>query len=112
MSYDWIYKLPIGKEVEPGWYKLKWRPIRRGTWNMWINTNKVYRWNWNFAMGLDIWRGGAHNGWGRSYDRLDVILHCGYWNINSWIHWNVIVHKDGPQDGATKRKLFEYECEK
>lgn len=117
MSYDWLYKLEVGKEIEPGWYKLKWRPIKNsaagdgGTWNLWFERQKVERflssgwWGASTFLGFKIYKGGAHNGWGRSWERLDIEIGLLLFTINFWIKWNIHCHKDGPSDTAPMKPL-------
>ena len=112
MSYDWIYKLKPVKEVEPGWWKLRWRPIKNridvphngGTWNIYREQHGwVHKW-WHM-WGIQMWKTGVHNGWHRGWDRFDMRLGFGPIVINFWIKWNIIVHEDGPSDLEPRRAL-------
>lgn len=96
--YFEIYEMKPVKEVEPGWWKLRWKPIRLGTWHF-------YAFTWEKSLGILAYWGGAHNGWHRSYDRFDLRIGLGFRTYNFWIKWNYIVHKDGPSDVATPRPL-------
>jgi len=111
MSYSWIYKLKPVKEVEPGWWKLRWRPVKNtikndgGTWNVYFETGVCGGpWRWWGMLGIQMWKNGAHNGWHRSYDRFDVRIGLLFLVINFWVKWNIIVHKDGPSDVAPEKR--------
>lgn len=105
-GYDAIYKMkPLYEDRRrggEGWYKLQWRPIWKGTFNLyWTKCWRGYR-----TLGVQISEaGGAHNGWGRSYDRLNVELFLYFLSIHFWAHFNFIVHKDGPSDITPMRPL-------
>ena len=63
-SYDFIYQLKPKYECEPGWWKLRWRPIRRER-----GTSGLARWagdrlawillvgNWKGTTDGDAWSG-------------------------------------------------------
>lgn len=99
-AYDVIYMLKPIKETEPGWWKLKWKPIFKQTYSIYFSSH--YN-SWGF--GIDAYEAGAHNGWNRSYDNF--IFRIRFWNysINFWVKWNFIVHEDGPSDMNEKRPL-------
>jgi len=114
MSYDEIYKLkPLYEDLKrggPGWYKLRWKPI-------WFGTIYIYpEWTFNkmgkiiwqrhpAMLGLDIYNGNAaHNGWNRSYERLDITIGLIFVKIRIWIKYDYIVHKDGPSDVSEENK--------
>ncbi len=87
-----FHKLTPQKEVEPNWFKLKWKPIRNGTWN--IYTFKSTVWKIRFS----IRDSSAHNGWGRSWDGFAINIQLGKYEIEFWIHYNLICHRDGAFD--------------
>lgn len=89
-----IYALKPVKEVEPGWWKLRWRPL-------WKKTFSLYSLSWERGLGFLLHWGrsnGAHNGWNRSWDAVDFRLLTPFGAWNGWIKYNYIVHKDGPSD--------------
>ncbi len=105
-GYDFIYKMSVGKAVESdlSWYRLKWRPIKRGTYNFYItNTLPNYM---EKLIGVRIYNAGAHSGRGRSWDGLNVMFGFFFFVINFWIRWNIRVHKDGPMDTEHKKPLL------
>jgi len=107
--YDFITKLPASHESEPGWWKLKWRPIKNGTWNMCLfkgNTHikrfMVYRMDWN-------------NGWHRSWNGINLHIRLPGYDFMFWFRWDFLVHENGPSDWKEKMKFnkekmrFEWE---
>lgn len=104
-GYDFIYKMSVGKPVEGdlNWYRLKWKPIKMGTYNFYI-TNSMGRLR-SHLIGVRIYEVGAHNGWGRSWDGLNIIIGFFFFDINFWIRWNIEVHKDGPSDVSDRKPL-------
>jgi hypothetical protein len=107
MSYEYIYMLKPVKEVSPGWWKLRWKPIKHrgydnkeGTWNFYVS--KLYK--WHRSIGFTIRSSGEHNGWGRSYDAIGVEIALWFFRIDFWVKYNIIVCKDGPQDVAEEDK--------
>ena len=76
-GYSWLYLLPVGEEFEPGWYRLKWRPIKNGNWNLYTFTQGPKWWFHRCYLGIKLWDGGTHNGWGRGWDGR--ILRIGFW---------------------------------
>ncbi len=108
MSYEYIYKLKPVEEIEPGWYKLRWRPIKHkgfnntGTWNLYM-----YRTFMSFRKNMfrfSCYDSGAHNGWGRSYDGFVVEVTLIWFVIGFWIRWNIKCMAEGPQDIAEEDK--------
>ncbi len=117
--YDAIYKLKVGNEIEKGWYKLKWRPIWKGTYYVYTN-NPMHWFKWkghslsyklscfllhnSFGVGFHCYRSDATNGWGRSYKHFHFGINIGWKSIDSWIAWKFQVMAKGPQDVADKDK--------
>ena len=104
--YPEIYAMEPAYEKEPGWWKLKWRPIfgPKGTYAVyWMNPfmDHCGRW-WKSSRGLGVKWGfhGAHNGWNRSYECFAIEFILLFGSLNFWIKWNYVVHKDGPMDGG------------
>lgn len=80
----WKELEPI-KEVEAGWWKLKWKPVKNGTYNIFIsNHTKMF--------GIRFWSDSVHNGWGRSYDGFSVEIGF-WWTLNFWVSYNFIKQK-------------------
>lgn len=105
MSYEFIYKLKPVREYEPGWWKLAWKPIKMGTWNLYIH--KLYSRSMMAcrALGFHMCWGGTFNGWGRSWHRLDIRLSIWFWEINFWVIWKIHVMAEGPMDQNPPRPL-------
>lgn len=108
MNYDWIYKLPIGKnhQENPYWYELGWRPIWFGTYYCYFTFNNLMKFfssGWCKAhtfLGIRINKGGAHNGWGRSWEKLDIEIGLILLTLHFWLRWKIVVMVEGPQDVA------------
>ena len=100
-GYEWVYKLKPIKEVEPGWWKLRWRPIKGGTWNAYSIKHFTRRY---WQTGLLITRDGVRNGWGRFWESMEIIMALGFIKIHAWIRWNIVVQEHGPDDVAEKDK--------
>jgi len=98
MSYGFIYKLKPHNEVEPGWWKLKWKPIFKHTWNVFVYRGKLF--------GFRTYRIDANNGWHRSYKHLFVELDVLFKKITFWVKWDIVVHEDGPSDMKPRKSLF------
>ena len=95
-SYWWVYELKPVREIEPGWYKLKWKPLKNGTWNVWTSKNfSICR-----RLGIEWGDHGAHNGWGRSYKGLWLRLSFIWINVEFYILWDIQVMAEGPGDGG------------
>lgn len=105
--YDFIYKLRPVKEYEEDWYKLGWMPIKGSTWNLYSNKLFARSDVMGRAIGFHIMFGGAHNGWGRYWDRMDIRLSVWFRQIDFWIIWKIKVHKDGPTDLPDERKPLD-----
>jgi len=107
--YDFIYKLrPLYEDLKNGgtdWYKLQWRPIKGGTWNLYIeNTN---RWGSNFylhLLGIRFYPSFARNGWGRWWRGFAVEIGLIWCIIHFWIRWDIKCMSTGPQDVAEEDK--------
>lgn len=101
-----IYEMkPLYEDLKRGgkdWYKLKWKPIKNGTYNLWIEKT-LRSWKVNL-LGIRYYKSNAHNGWGRSWDGFAVEIGFIFFTIHFWIHYNYCVHKDGPQDVANENK--------
>lgn len=102
INFDFIYELKPIYEIEPGWYKLRWRPIKNGTWNIWFE-DTWHSWDYK-RIGITFRKGGAHSGWGRDWDDFKIDLHFGWFNINLWIIWNIQVMAQGPMDVSEEDK--------
>jgi len=101
---EWYYKLKPIKEVEPDWYKLKWKPIKYGTYNIWFySAFKSYL--PTYLIGLRFWTSGYNRGWGKQWKGISVEFGLLFFEIHFWIRWNIIMHKDGPFDCEEKRPL-------
>ena len=115
MGYDEIYKLkPLYEDLNrggDGWYRLQWKPIWFGTFFIYPDWSfgklGKHFWHRNPSMlGIDFWTGAhAHNGWNRSYDRVDISIGIIFVTIRFWIKYNYLVHKDGPSDVSDKKPL-------
>jgi hypothetical protein len=80
---DIIDKLKPIKEIEPNWFKLKWKPIKNGTYNFYIlkyPDNKI-----RFRIYTE-----HVNGWGRSWDGFVIELFILGYFISFWVHYNYI----------------------
>lgn len=91
------------KEIEPGWYKLKWRPIKNGTYNLFI-TDTRRSWNTKF-LGVMYHNTSAHNGWGRDYDAFSITIGLIFFTITFWLHYNISCMAEGAKDGSQKIPL-------
>lgn len=89
---DVFYNLKPQYECEPGWYKLKWRPIKGQTWNLFMM--KYPKWTFRFSKNDH----GHKNGWGRYSDGVGYNLFIGKIMVMFWVRWNFKVSKDGPLD--------------
>lgn len=100
--YPEIYAMTPMFEKEPGWWKLKWKPIWRETISAYVRRSYSHRGRWWHTVGFGIsYRlDGAHNGWGRSYDSFSVDVRFLHWTFSAWIKWNYIVMAEGPSDGG------------
>lgn len=107
--YSFIYELPVLYEDlkvgGDGWYRLGWRPIWKGNFNIYL-TNQLWKWSGSLKfVGFRWYDTGAHNGWNRSWDAKHMELGFFFFTLNIWLIYNVIVHKDGPSDGSKRRPL-------
>ena len=103
MEYEFIYKLKPIKEVEPGWWKLRWKPIKNGTYNIFI-TKEMISYSHHF-IGIRFYEVNAHNGWHRSWDGRAFEIGLLFFTIHMWIIWNIVVHEDGPSDVRERKPL-------
>lgn len=106
MAYEAIYKMkPLYEDRRRGgvgWYKLQWRPIWRETFSIYCSKC----WRGYRQIGFEIGElGSAHNGWGRYYDRLNIDVFLWLFSIHFWVHYNFIVHRDGPLDVSHPKPL-------
>lgn len=98
--YPDIYALTPDYEYEPGWWKLKWKPLWRKTYSVWSRKNYTCcgpLWR-SMALGFRTHEASAHNGWNRSYQSQTLEVFLLFWTVTFWIKWNYRVHKDGPSD--------------
>ena len=91
--YPDIYSLKPLREIDEDWWRLKWKPLWKKTFNLYVSP--VYR---TLGLGFRCWRGDARNGWNRSYKRLDIEVWLLFWTCSFWIKWDYIVHRGGPTD--------------
>jgi hypothetical protein len=111
--YDVIYKLRPVRECEPGWWKLRWRPIWRGTFSAYWSAHypKSLKTRCGlcgvamFGLGFRGRRQDAENGWGRYYKRLDLEIFLLWWTMNLWVRWDFRVMREGPLDMNPRRAL-------
>ncbi len=83
MDEDLVFKnLKRGKEVEPGWFRLRWKLIKNGTYNIYIT-------NHDHHFGISFWLDSAHNGWGRSYKGFSIEIGL-WWTLNIWVKWDFV----------------------
>lgn len=101
MSYEDIYSLVPDYEIEPGWWKLKWKPLWRKTFSIYIS--RGYRCT---GFGARWYERGAHNGWGRSYNAYQFEFLLFTWTLNFWIKWNYCVMAEGPSDQSPLRPII------
>jgi len=95
MNYVFHRLKPV-KEFEPGWWKLKWRPIKNGTWNFhWYKILPSSKFC-EFKLLID-WNG-CHNGWGRGYDGFSVEFIFIRWGFKFWLHYNHYCQEGAPLD--------------
>jgi hypothetical protein len=99
-TYDVIYLLKPEKEVEPGWWKLKWKPIFRQTYSFYCM--KVWG---SYGLAFYTWTSHAQNGWHRSFKHRHFELQILNYRFSFWVRWRFIVHQDGPSDATIKRPL-------
>jgi hypothetical protein len=100
---DVFYLLRPVYECEPGWWKLRWRPIWGETFSVYRDRRWGARWWQNHGLGAHwYWSHDGHNGWGRHFHRVDVYAHLIWWRFNFWIRWNFRVMESGPMDVAKK----------
>jgi len=107
MEYDFIYKLkPLYEDLKrggEGWWKLQWKPIKNGTYNLYVHSTMK---SWSCRMlGIRYYETGVHNGWHRSWDGFTVEIGFWFFTVNFWIIWNIVVHEDGPSDVSERKKL-------
>lgn len=98
MEYEDIYELKPVYETDPGWWKLRWRPLWRKTFSVWFS-------RYSTGLGFRWYRDDARNGWGRSFKRLSFDVLTPFGSINFWIKWNYVVHRDGPSDASPRQPL-------
>ena len=98
MNVEDFHKLPVGKETEPGWRKLKWRPIKNCTYNFYaIRKYSHYRPLGVLAAFCPV------SNYGRSYSGFSTRL-CLWWvEIEFWVHWNIKVCMNGFTDTEKQR---------
>lgn len=103
---DYIYQLtPMYEDLKyggKGWYRLKWKPIKNRTYNLYISPS----WSsWSTKMlGIRFYDSSAHNGWGRSWDGFAIEIGLIFFVINFWIHYKFCVMECGPLDVAEEDK--------
>lgn len=96
--YDFITKLPLSHKIDDSWWKLKWKPIKWGTYNINLSKYKdpvrfrAYRCDWN-------------NGWGRSWKQLNGDIWTPFGTIVWWFSWDHKIHEDGPMDWKRKMRI-------
>lgn len=106
--YPEIYAMRPAYECEPGWWKLRWKPIWGRTWRVYLW--RPWKWDrrprfWlkcfqSGGFGFRWWRDDAHNGWGRSYECLCMEIRIFVLELGFWIKWNYRVMSSGPGSGT------------
>ncbi len=107
-GYDWLYALPVLGVDKPNgddWFRLGWRSIKGGTWNLYAHRLYSRSMCACHMLGARLYCGGVHNGWGRDWSRVDIMLGLWWWEVNFFIIWRISVHKDGPLDVKKRRPL-------
>jgi hypothetical protein len=91
--YWWLYAMQPIKRSPRGWWKLKWRWIRRGTWN--VYTDRHFS-DWR-ELGLRFtkWHEGRY---GVSIDGFSVCLDLWWISVDAWIRWGFSCSERGPVD--------------
>jgi len=77
-----LQNLKLVKEVEPNWYKLGWRFIKNGTYNIYIE--KYFGKSFGIMITKDNTQG---VGWTCKGLELEISL---YWSLHIWIKYNFI----------------------
>lgn len=96
----WQILTPLGY-VEPGWRRLRWRPIKHrypseGTWNIYF-----WRWRPRSEFQLMLYRADWNNGWGRSKKVLRLQISIPWiGGMEAWIAWNHMAMDEVIRDGA------------
>jgi len=105
MNFVFHLLTPI-KEVETGWFKLKWKPIKNGTWNFYLR-DEVWRYRTfrTWFLGIKIYTNKTDNGWGRGYDSISVDLGLIFFTASFWINYNLICMAEGAMDEAERKPL-------
>lgn len=103
-AYDVIYLLkPHYEDTRRGgngWWKLKWRPIWRQTYSIYLTKSfNAYR------LGIFCYKSDANNGWNRHYKHRTLELFFLNLGLSFWIRYDFIVHKDGPGDMGYSKPL-------
>jgi len=94
------------QETPDYWYKLKWKPIKNGTYNFYI-TKEIYSFSCHMV-GIRWYRSNAHNGWGRSWDGFNIDIGFYWFTISFWLHYNFACMADDTFDtGDDKYKLTQ-----
>lgn len=97
-----MYHLLVPVKKEGDWYKLKWKPIKGETYNLFIINNWAsWKSKW---IGIVYTPNNAHNGWGRFYDGIRIQIGFLFFEIHFWIKYNISCIEKSPADehiGAT-----------
>lgn len=104
-----FHKLTPVKEVEPGWFKLKWKPIKNGTYNLYLTDTAWKRKGFRYwklkSLGVRFFEHGMHNGWGRAADGFHIEIGLFFCVINFWILYNIVCMREGASDVSERKPL-------
>jgi hypothetical protein len=76
------HKLTPIKDIGEGWYKLRWKPIKNGTYNLYWEKTKVKQ------IGIKCYKVNNHSGFGKYYDGFAIEIRLYSVILNFWIHYN------------------------
>lgn len=100
MEYPFHKLTPI-KEFKPGWFKLRWKPIKNGTWN--FVKHKQYRGYRDVGMTFTF--GEVYNGWGRGYKSISLTIGLFWFELHMWIAYDFYAMREGASDERPPKPL-------
>lgn len=84
--------LKQAEEAYPGWFKMGWKPVKRKTYNLYVEKRVPLEYQKDFGIVVTI--GGEPGRYGFIYRLFKIRIPFGRDVLVFWIKWNIVCRKE------------------